>query len=132
MPTLPSLDYLYLPGKLIEDREDFYRSGIKEASKIRNLCTICQRLFVTTSKKLNLYILGDKDVYRIDIHNKEGRLIAQVYYLPGQMRLDLYDGDDPRMPLFMWKSKKCVYKNIPVLLDTIKVETLLVPLISIL
>lgn len=131
---LPSLDYLGLPEKLIEDREDFYRSGIQEASRIRNLCTVCQRLFITNSRNIKLYLLGEKDIYRIDVFGSgtRGKLISQIYYLPKQLRLDIFDGGNPGDPLFMWKSKKCIYKNIPVLLDTIKVENMLLPLISIL
>lgn len=131
---IPSLDYLGLPEKLIEDKEDFYRSGIQEASRIRNLCTVCQRLFITNSRNIKLYLLGEKDIYRIDVFGSgtRGRLISQIYYLPKQLRLDIFDGGNPEAPLFMWKSKKCVYKNIPVLLDTIKVENMLLPLISIL
>ena len=131
---LPSLDYLGLPEKLIEDKEDFYRSGIQEASRIRNLCTVCQRLFITNSRNIKLYLLGEKDIYRIDVFGSgtRGKLISQIYYLPKQLRLDIFDGENPGEPLFMWKSKKCIYKNIPVLLDTIKVENMLLPLISIL
>lgn len=131
---MPSLDYLGLPEKLIEDKEDFYRSGIQEASKIRNLCTVCQRLFITNSRNIKLYLLGEKDIYRIDVFEggTRGKLISQVYYLPKQFRLDIFDGGNPGEPLFMWKSKKCIYKNIPVTLDTIKVENMLLPLISIL
>lgn len=131
---LPSLDYLGLPEKLIEDKEDFYRSGIQEASRIRNLCTVCQRLFITNSRNIKLYLLGEKDIYRIDVFRSgtRGKLISQIYYLPKQLRLDIFDGGNPGEPLFMWKSKKCIYKNIPVLLDTIKVENMLLPLISIL
>lgn len=131
---LPSLDYLGLPEKLIEDKEDFYRSGIQEASRIRNLSTVCQRLFITNSRNIKLYLLGEKDIYRIDVFGSgvRGKLISQIYYLPKQLRLDIFDGGNPGEPLFMWKSKKCIYKNIPVLLDTIKVENMLLPLISIL
>jgi hypothetical protein len=131
---LPSLDYLGLPEKLIEDKEDFYRSGIQEASRIRNLCTVCQRLFITNSRNIKLYLLGEKDIYRIDVFESGTRkkLISQLYYLPKQLRLDIFDGGNPGDPLFMWKNKKCIYKNIPVLLDTIKVENMLFPLISIL
>ena len=125
------LSYLNLPGKLIEDKEDFYRSGIQEASKIRNLCTTCQRLFVTNSKYIDLYLLGEKDVYRIDVKDNK-RMIAQLYYLPKQLRLDLYDGGNPESPLFIWKSKKCIQKNIPSCLEVVKIETVFLPLISIL
>lgn len=123
-----STNYLYLPEKYIENKEDFYSSGITEASKIRNLINICQRLFVTTSRKIKLYLLGDKDVYRIDVWDNK-TLVARLYYLPKQYRLDIYDPDEP---LFMWKSKKCVYKKLSRCLEYVKTESLFLPLISIL
>ena len=126
-----SLSYLNLPEKYIEDKNDFFSSGIVEASKIRNLCNVCQRIFVTNSKNVNLFLLGDKDIYRIDIFSDK-RLISRIYYLPKQFRLDFYDGNDPFNPMFMWKSKKCVYKNVPHSLEVMKVESLFLPIISIL
>ena len=107
MAIIPSLKYLNLPVRLIENKEDFYRSGIKEASKIRNLITTGQRIFVVPSKGVSLYLLGDKDVYCIDFIDKKS-LVARLYYLPKEFRLDLYDGGNPETPIFMWKSKKCV------------------------
>lgn len=129
---IPNLDYLSFPRKLIEDKSDFYNSGIQEASKIRNLCNTCQRIFVTSSKNINLYLVGEKDIYQIDVLNNKKGLITTIYYLPKQMRLDLYDGESNAVPLFCWKSKQCIFKNISILLDTIKIEKLLNPLLSIL
>lgn len=131
---IPNLNFNYLsfPRKLIEDKKDFYNSGIQESSKIRNLCNICQRIFVTNSKNISLYLVGEKDIYQIDVFNNKKKLIATIYYLPKQMRLDLYDGENDSMPLFCWKSKQCIYKNISILLETIKVENILSPLLSIL
>lgn len=131
MPLLPSLDYLGLPSKYIEDKDDFYRSGIPEASKIRNLITTCQRLFIAPSSGINLYLLGEKDIYAIEVFDHK-TLVCKLYYLPKQLRLDFFDGGDLSTPLFMWKSKKCVYKNIPISLDKTKAESLLLPLLSIL
>ena len=128
---IPSIYYLNLPKSLIEDKNDFYQSGIKEASKIKNLITICQRIFVVPSKGVNLYLLGEKDRYCIELIDKD-YLVCILYYLPKELRLDLYDGGSPHSPMFMWKSKKCVYKNIPISLDRVKTESLLLPLLSVL
>lgn len=131
MALLPSVHYLQLPHNLIEDKNDFYRSGIKEASKIRNLITTAQRIFVIPSKGVNLYLLGVKDAYCIELLDNNS-LVCRLYYLPKEFRLDIYDGRSSSEPLFMWKSKKCVYKNIPTVLDRIKAESLFLPLLSIL
>lgn len=126
------LGYLGLPEKYIDDKDDFYRSGITEAPKIRSLCSTCQRIFVTRSSNIRLYLLGEKDIYRVDVFGGDKRLIAQLYYLPKQFRLDIFDGENPESPLFIWKSKKCVYSGVQKILKTIKVETLLLPLVSVL
>ena len=65
------LGYLGLPEKYIEDKDDFYRSGITEAPKIRSLCSTCQRIFVTRSSNIRLYLLGEKDIYRVDVFGSD-------------------------------------------------------------
>ena len=82
-------------------------------------------------KGVNLYLLGDKDVYCIELIDK-GSLVCKLYYLPKEFRLDLYDGGNPWEPMLMWKSKKCIHKNIPECLQRVKVETLFLPILSVL
>ena len=124
------LGYLGLPVQLIEDQEDFYRSGIKEASKIRNLISVCRRIFITNTKNIQLYLVGEKDIYRLDVWDNK-KYVARIYYLPKEYRLDIFDGADPDSPMFMWKNKKCLYKNIPICLDVVKAESVFLPLISV-
>lgn len=126
-----SLSYLYLPTKYIENREDFYRSGIQEASKIRNLINICNRIFITKSTNINLYLVGDKDMYKVEVFDNK-TLVCIIYYLPKQMRLDIFDGSDTNSPVFMWKSKTCVQKNIPIIMEKVGADKLFLPLLSIL
>lgn len=129
-----SFRYRYLSHRRVEDKDDFYSSGLPICSKIRNLCTICQQVFITNSNQVDLYVLGDtKDIsFMINILDAKGkRIVAQLYYIPNEYRLDLYDGDNSSYPIFVWKSKKCIQKNIPVCLETIGVEKMLQPLISI-
>lgn len=126
-----NLRYLNLPTKWIEDKEDFFRSGIKEASKIRNLLSTCQRIFVTNSQNVYLYLVGEADIYRIDILGVKKQPISHLYYLPKEYRLDIYDMNDPSMPMFMWKNKKCIMNNMPKLLEAVRVETLFLPLVSV-
>ena len=128
-PLIPQTLYLQLPQRFIEDKDDFYKSGIKESSKIRNLITTVQRIFVVSSKGINLYLLGEKDAYCIEIFDRK-TLIGKLYYFPKEFRLDFYDGGDPYTPMFVWKSKRCIYKNIPVSLERLKVETLFLPLLG--
>lgn len=128
---IPSIHYLQLPSRFVKDKNDFYKSGIKEASKIRNLIITAQRLFIVSSKDANLYLLGEKDIYCIELLDRNS-LVCKLYYLPKEYRLDLYDGLNKEVPMMMWKSKKCVYKNIPVSLDRVRSESLFLPLLSVL
>ena len=120
--------YLSLPQKYVENKEDFFRSGIAEVSKVRNLMTTCQRLFIANSKTTDLYLLGN-DVYKILVYDHK-QLIATLYYLPKEYRLDLFDESDK--PMFVWVSKKCVYKSIPEFLSRVKAESLFLPLLAVL
>lgn len=129
MTRLPSISYLNLPQSFIQDKDDFYKSGIKEATKIRNLITTAQRIFIVSSKGVNLYLLGEKDVYCVEIFDNKS-LICKLYYLPKEHRLDLYDGSDPYSPMFVWKSKGCIYKNIPISLEKVRVESHFLPLLG--
>lgn len=126
-------NYKYYQGKFIQNKNDFYNSGLPELSKIRNLCNILQRLFVTTDKFIDMYILDDNKSYKFEVYSSSKKhLICTVYYLPKEYRLDFYDASDLDSPMFVWKSKKIEYSNLPESLKILKAETLLSPLISIL
>jgi hypothetical protein len=123
--------YFGLPEKMVEDKEDFYKSGIPEATKIRNIITTAQRLFVTSSRNIILSII-EGGCYKINVYRSgtEKSLISTLYYIPKEYRLDIYDGGNLETPLFVWSQKQCVTRNIGVVLGALKVETLLMPLVA--
>lgn len=125
-------NYIGLPERYVEDKNDFYKSGLKGTNKLRNLCTVCQRVFMVTEKNLELFLLGDGVGYKLRLYANDQHkgMIGEVVYIPDEYRLDVYDSGSSS-PLFVWKSKRCVLKNIPVLLDRLKFETLLLPLVSV-
>lgn len=123
--------YFGLPEKIVEDKEDFYKSGIPEATKIRNIITTAQRLFVTSSRNIQLFII-EGGCYKIRVYGSgTGKsLISTLYYIPKEYRIDMYDGTSMESPLFVWSQKQCVVKNVGTVLSALKVDTLLMPLVA--
>lgn len=123
-------NYIGLSEKPVEDKEDFYKSGIKEATKIRSIIYTAQRLFMTQNRNVHLSIVGDS-TYKIVIYGSGRKsLISVLYYIPKEQRLDLYDGYDLRNPMFVWSGKQCVIKNISPTLEALKIETQFLPLVA--
>lgn len=126
-------NYFSLPSKSIPDKTDFYKSGIKEATKVRNLITTTCRIFITNEKNIDLTLLGENN-YMIDVYSNDVKKshICTLIYIPGEFRLDIFDGSDTSTPVYVWKGKNCVVKNVPNILNVAKAETIFLPLISIL
>ena len=124
-------DYIGLPEKPVGDKEDFYKSGLKEATKIRSIIYTAQRLFVTQNRNVYLSIVGDS-TYKIEIYGSGTKksLISILYYIPKEQRLDLYDGYNLDSPMFVWSGKQCVIKNIGPTLEALKIETQFLPLVA--
>lgn len=124
--------YFGLPEKMVEDKDDFYKSGIPEATKIRNIITTAQRLFVTSSRNISLSII-EGSCYKMCVYGSAGTnksLISTLYYIPKEYRLDIYDGSGLETPLFVWSQKQCIIKNVGSVLGALRVETLLMPLVA--
>lgn len=124
-------DYLQSQVSPIKDRNDFFKSGIKGATTLRNLCSVCRRIFIVPDTSIKLSVIGDSGIYRIDIYDGSIRktLIGRIYYIPNKRRLDIYDSDTS-IPLVAWKSKKCIWKNYSELLQKVNLENLFLPLVS--
>ena len=126
-----NFNYIGQPEKFIKDKNDFYKSGIKEASKIRSIISTLQRLFITQNRDILLYIVGDS-TYKIEIYGSgiNKSLISVLYYIPKEQRLDLYDGINLKYPLFVWSGKQCLIKNIGPTLETLKIENQFLPIVA--
>ncbi len=123
-------NYLGLEEKLVQDKNNFFSSGIPSISKLRNLVGTAQRIFITSSRNVRLYILGDGDsYYKIELLKSNKELITTLYYIPGETRLDVYDSDSSS-PLFVWIRKQCMIKNIGSTLSALGIEKQLLPLIA--
>ena len=124
-------DYLKLQVYPVKDKNDFFKSGIKEATTLRNLCSVCRRIFVVPDTGIKLSVVGESGIYRIDVYDGNIRksIIGRIYYIPNNRRLDVYD-DNGEIPLVAWKSKKCIWKNYSTLLQKVNLENLFLPLVS--
>lgn len=125
-------NYLDFGYSVVSDIQDFYKTGLTEIPSIRSLISGCSRLFRIPQRNISLAISrneGKDKIYRLGLEDSEKGIIGIVYYIPKEKRLDIYDMD-PRIPLMVWKNKKCVWKNCSDLLERLNLEKLFQPLIS--
>ena len=117
----------------MSDKNSLYKSGAKKVDKVRSLINISKQLFIASDNNIKLSILGeDKNIYKITIIDElKKRLIVTLYYIPNDNRLDLWDPNEDK-PIFVWKNKICILKNISEYLKKVNVEKLFSQLISIL
>ena len=125
--------YLGLDEYPVSDKNSLYKSGAKKVDKVRSLINISKQLFIASDNNIKLSILGeDKNIYKITIIDElKKRLIVTLYYIPNDNRLDLWNPNEDK-PIFVWKNKICILKNISEYLKKVNVEKLFSQLISIL
>jgi hypothetical protein len=123
---MKKLDFNYFQGstKDIPDKEDLFKSGIPEASKLRSMIYTLQRLFKTQVKDIKLSLIDDY-CFRVDVGNK-----TTLFYIPGEQRLDLYDFGNLQTPLLVWFRKQVVINNLGPTLESLNVSSLFLPIIS--
>lgn len=127
-----NFDYITLGYSQITDIQDFYKTKLPEIPNIRSLIGGCSRLFKIPQRNISLAISrneGKDKIYRLGLENSGKEVIGIIYYIPSERRLDIYD-TDPRIPLVVWKNKRCVWKNYSELLGKLGLEKLFQPLIS--
>ena len=126
-----SFDYMLNKYMLVSDKQDFFRTALPEISKLRTICSSCANLFKVPQTNISIAISkneGDK-TYRIGVESKQAGIIALIYYIPSEARLDIYDSD-PKTPLIAWKNRRCVFKNYSELLKVLNLDKLFQPLIT--
>lgn len=125
-----SFDYLSYGYMVVSNKQDFFKTNLVEISKLKVLLNSCSTLFKIPQKDISIAISKtDSKVYRLGIEDKKLGIIGLLYYIPEERRLDVYDSD-PRVPLFSWKNKKCIWKNCSNLLGKLNIEKLFQSLIS--
>lgn len=129
--------YLMYPSHPVLDKDDFFKSGIPEAPVLRKLDTIIKQILVVNDKQITLNILGENSGYRFDVLGSgslKQDFTAQIYYVPKGKILDIYDHTTvgTGTPLVGFRNKKCMIRNFSVLLQTLHLEKLFNPLVSIL
>lgn len=126
-----SFDYMLDKYMLVSDKQDFFRITLPEISKLRTLCSSCANLFKVSQTNISIAVSKREEnkVYRLGIESKQSGVIALLYYIPSEGRLDLYDSD-PNTPLIAWKNRRCVFKNYSELLKILGIDKLFQPIIS--
>lgn len=123
-------NYLVFQFMEITDKADFYKTSSPEITKLKNLVSGCTRIFKVPDKNILVSVSkteGEK-VYKLEIIDQKKVSVGIVYYIPKEIRLDIYD-TNPQVPLVCWKNKRCVWKGFSDLLQRLDMERLFQPLI---
>lgn len=126
-------NYLYEPFSVVKDLGDFYLSGLPEMTKVKLLVENVKLLFHLPQDRVEVSVSNEDRYYKITLLTKDINKIpfGMIYYMPLLKRLDIYSADSPQIPLIQWQSKKPVFKNYSMLLDTAGLDTLFKKLINV-
>lgn len=117
-----------MPFASVKSIPDFFKD--RSLLKVKQVYDAARILF-KTGKAPEIMTCQTAPIQKIVIVDGTFRKIpiAEIVVIPGERRLDLYDGSTL---LAQWKSKKLVYKGFSPLLDSMKFDTNFVQLYSVL
>lgn len=122
-----SLRYNALNFALVTDTADFYRTQLKEVTRIHAIIDSIKMLFHVPGNAIKLFVAEGERVYKIIFYSSslDKVPLGWFVYLPLEERIDLYDSvQSSEIPYIQWKNKKPVFKNFAGLLDTVHIERL--------
>lgn len=85
--------------------QGFLNAGV---SKAKQILISLKQLYGANSTRL--FVAEGKDIYKISIL-QNGFEIGNVYYMPGERRLDIWDSYNSGGPLFQFRGKNAVYSG---------------------
>ena len=115
------------------DREDFFRSGLPEMHSLKSLINVASRLFKIPTTNIILSVVDDiPRVYCLTLlENSVQKLpFGKIYYLPLQKRLEVYDMENPSVPLHVWIKKKIQYSRTSLLQQKTETHKSFDPLVN--
>lgn len=115
------------------DREDFFRSGLPEMHSLKSLINVASRLFKIPTTNIILSVVDDiPRVYCLTLlENSVQKLpFGKIYYLPLQKRLEVYDMENPSVPLHVWIKKKIQYSRTSMLQQKTETHKSFDPLVN--
>lgn len=124
-----SVNYQSFQFALVKNTADLFKDT--KLLGVKRLYDAARNLFKTTSP-VNLYMCPDKPVYKMEIQTKVNGKdipIGEIYYIPKDRRLDLYDGGNL---LAQWKGSKLMFQGFSPLMGSIKLDKQFVQLYNIL
>lgn len=113
---MAALDFSHsmMSATTVFDRNDFFRSGLPEMHSLKSLINVASRLFKIPSTNIILSVLDDVPrVYCLTLLESSVQKLpfGKIFYLPLQKRLEVYDMENPNIPLHVWIKKKIEYSR---------------------
>ena len=115
------------------DKEDFFRSGLPEMHSLKSLISVSSRLFKIPTTNIILSVLDDAPrVYCLTLLDTSVKKLpfGKIYYLPLQKKLEVYDMENPSVPLHVWVKKKIQFSRTSALQQRTETHKSFEPLVN--
>lgn len=111
-----ALDFSHamMPNTTVSDKEDFFRSGLPEMHSLKSLISVSSRLFKIPTTNIILSVVDEiPRVYCLTLLETSVQKLpfGKIYYLPLQKKLEVYDMENPNIPLHVWVKKKIQFSR---------------------
>lgn len=111
-----ALDFSHamMPNTTVSDKEDFFRSGLPEMHSLKSLINVSSRLFKIPTTNIILSVVDEiPRVYCLTLLGASVQKLpfGKIYYLPLQKKLEVYDMENPNIPLHVWVKKKIQFSR---------------------
>lgn len=132
---MAALDFSHsmMSSTTVFDKDDFFRSGLPEMHSLKSLINVASRLFKIPTTNIILGVLDDVPrVYTLTLLETSVQKLpfGKIMYLPLQKRLEIYDMENPNIPLHVWIKKKIEFSRTSVLQQKTETHKSFDPLIN--
>ncbi len=125
---LQPLVYVNFEFAEIKNLGDFLKTnGAKESAKVKSLYENLKNILNLPESRVRINIAQGERIYRLDILGSTVRkeIVGQLFYIPEQKRLDIFDSImSPTIPFIQFIGKKIMYMNYSPFLGLFGVEQL--------
>lgn len=98
----------------VQDKDDFFRSGLPEMSSLKSLINVASRLFKIPTTNIILSVVDDATrVYCLTLLESSVQKLpfGRLFYLPLLKRFEIYDMENPNVPVHVWVKKKIEFSR---------------------
>ena len=113
-----NFSHVQLPTTPVQDKDDFFRSGLPEMPTIKSLINVTSRLFKIPTTHVILSVVEEIErVYCITLLDNSVQKLpfGKLYYMPLLKRFEVYDMENINVPLHVWIKKKLEFTRTSIL-----------------